>query len=360
MHPELRSVFQTKDFLFWLGLTVLAAGAWWLLGRALAPFLVGLGLAYVLNPLVVRLRFLGFNRTMATLLVILVFFFGSGYLAYRLAPFIAQQGADFLKALPATVARLQAIFDAARALVEERLGMSIAAGSNEVSINQLLSTAVDWLTRSLTSVGATGKAVLNSIEFLIIVPFAVFYFLTDWERLVRALQRLVPVSMRASVFSLTAEIDAMLGGYFRGQALVCLFLGTFYALALWIIGLNYGVLIGVISGILAFIPYLGSATCLVLAFGFGIAQFWPDWTMLALIGGIIGVGQFIEGNFLTPLFVGRHVGLHPLTLMFGLIALGNLYGFVGLLLSVPITGTLAIVLRRLAAQYRASTFFRQS
>jgi len=354
-----RPMFKTKDLLFWGALALILTGSWLLLSSALAPFLVGLGMAYVLNPLVVRLRHVGLGRITAASLVILIFFFGLGYLIYRLAPFLAMQGRDFIKALPETLQRLQGILGSWRGAIEERLGIDLAAASSEISLGQITTTAMNWLTGSLTSVGATGQAVMSSIEFLLIVPFAVFYFLIDWERLVRALQRLVPVSLRRDVFSLTAEIDQMLGGYLRGQALVGLFLGSFYALALWLTGLNYGLLIGAISGLVAFIPYLGTATCLVLAIGFGIVQFWPDWTMLAIILGIVVAGQMIEGNVLTPLFVGRHVGLHPLTLMFGLMALGSLYGFVGLLLSVPVTGALAIVIRRMVGRYRASDFFRK-
>lgn len=356
---EPRPIFETKPLLFWGVTGLLAVAAIYVLGSAMAPFLVGLGMAYVLNPLVVRLRRLGMSRLNAIVLVIVVFFFGLGYLIYRLTPYIAGQVAGFLRDLPATIQRLQGLFETLRAGLEEKIGVNIAEASSSISFSQFASTAVDWLTKSLTTVGSTGQAVMTSLEFLIIVPFAVFYFLADWERLVRGLQRLIPVSLRHSVFTLTGEIDRMLGGYFRGQALVCLALGSFYAIALWAMGLRYGVVIGVISGLLAFIPYLGTATCLVLSFGFGLAQFWPDWQMLVVLGVIIAAGQFLEGNILTPYFVGRHVGLHPLTLMFGLIALGKLYGFLGLLLSVPITGTVAIVLRRMADKYRQSDFFRK-
>jgi len=355
-----RPMFKTKDMLFWAALALIVTGGWLLLSSALAPFLVGLGMAYVLNPLVVRLRRLGMSRLTAIAVVVVVFFFGLGYLLYRITPYLATQAAGFLRELPAMIQTLQGVIEKVRLAIETRFGISLADASSSISFSQFASTAVDWLTKSLTTVGSTGQAVMTSLEFLIIVPFAVFYFLADWERMVRALQRLIPVSLRHSVFTLTGEIDRMLGGYFRGQSMVCLALGTFYALALWAIGLRYGIVIGVISGVLAFIPYLGTAVCMVLAFGFGIAQFWPEWQMLVVIGVIIGAGQFLEGNILTPQLVGRHVGLHPLALMFGLIALGKLYGFIGVLLSVPITGTIAIMLRRLAASYRRSDFFTKA
>ena len=358
MRPVPVPIFERKDLIFWLALVALAGLSWFVLRDAVTPFLVGLGLAYILNPLVMRLGALGLPRWVAALAVICVFFFGVSFLIFATAPWIARNVADFIRALPATFERLQAIFEAYRPMIEAKLGISLADASSQISVSQFASTAIDWLTKSLSSVGATSQAVMSSLEILLIVPFAVFYFLADWERLVRALQWLIPVSLRRSVFTLTGEIDSMLGGYFRGQVLVCIALGAFYALALWLAGLRYGLIIGAISGLLAFIPYLGTATCLVLSLGFGIAQFYPEWSMLVVIGGIIAAGQFLEGNILTPYLVGRHVGLHPLALMFGLIALGKLYGFTGLLLSVPITGTVAIILRRMAHRYRKSDFFR--
>lgn len=351
-------IFEQKDMVFWLALIGLAGAALYVVGEAVAPFLIGLSLAYVLNPLVLRISLAGMPRWLAALIVICIFFFGVGFVLFASAPFIAQNVAEFLRNLPATLQRLQNIFEAYRPMIEQKLGISLADASSQISISQFGSTAIEWLTRSLSSVGSTAQAVMSSLEILVIVPFAVFYFLADWERLVRALQWLIPVRLRRSVFTLTGEIDAMLGGYFRGQTMVCLFLGTFYALALWLIGLRFGLVIGAISGLLSFIPYLGTGACLVLSLGFGIAQYYPEWQMLLVILGVVAAGQFLEGNFLTPYFVGKHVGLHPLALMFGLIALGKLYGFTGLLLSVPITGTLAIVLRRMARRYRASDFFR--
>ena len=351
-------IFERKALTFWGVLALLAAGAWWLAGSSLSTFLVGFVLAYILNPLVVRLRRQGLGRPWAVALVILVFFFGLGLVVALTAPFIASNVSDFLRGLPGAIQRLQVILEGWRVWIETKYGVSLTEATSQISLSQFASTAGNWLTSSLKSVGSASQAILGSLEVLLIVPFTVFYLLMDWERFVRALQRLVPVRLRPSVFSLTKDIDDMIGGFFRGQLLVCLSLGTFYAVALKLLGLNYGLVIGAISGLLAFIPYLGTGTCLVLSFGFGIAQFWPDWTMLLAIGAIIAVGQFLEGNILTPRLVGRHIGLHPLALIFGLLICGQLWGFVGLLLSVPLTGTTAIVLRRMAARYRASDFFR--
>ncbi len=354
-HP----LFERKDLIFWASGTVLVALFWYYLSEAVSPFLIGLGLAYILNPLVRRLQTLGLGRVAAVSLVILFVFFGLGFLIYITAPWIVSNVADFMRALPATVQRLQTIFETYRVIIEERLGITLADAKSQISVSQFASTAIDWLTSSLKSVGSTGQAVMSSLEILLIVPLAVFYFLVDWERMTRALRGLIPLKLRRSVFTLTGEIDRMIGGYFRGQFLVCVALGTFYAASLWLIGLRYGLVIGAISGLLSFIPFLGTGVCLMLSFGFAIAQFYPEWQILILIGIILALGQFLEGNVLTPWLVGKHVGLHPLAMMFGLIALGKLYGFVGLLLSVPLAGTIAIVVKRLAHRYRMSGFFRE-
>lgn len=362
LRATVKPIFKAKDLTFWVGATVLFGLAWYYVGSAARPFLIGLAFAYILNPIVRYLISHGFSRVIATSLVILVFFFGLGAVLLALTPFVARNVFDLLRALPSMVGSLQGHLETLRQWVEGRFGYKIdlAEAASNLSISQIASTAIDWFTSSLQSFGTAGKALMGSVEILLIVPFAIFYFLMDWERMTRGLRRMVPMSMRRSVYSLTGEIDAMIGGYFRGQIIVCVLLGSFYAIALWMVGLNYGVAVGIVSGLVAFIPYLGTLTCMVLSFGLGLAQFWPDWSMLLVIAAIIGVGQFFEGNFLTPYFVGRHVGLHPLTLMFGLLAMGNLYGFVGLLLAVPVTGAVAIILRRMAERYRASDFYKRN
>ena len=171
-------------------------------------------------------------------------------------------------------------------------------------------------------------------------PVVAFYMLVDWDRMVRTVDSWMPVRQRETIRAIAHDIDRAIAGFVRGQALVCLILGTFYAVGLSVIGLNFGALIGMTAGLLSFIPYVGSLTGLILSMGVAIVQFWPDWTMILATLGIFVFGQFVEGNILSPKLVGESVGLHPVWLMFALLAFGALFGFVGLLLAVPLAAAI--------------------
>jgi predicted PurR-regulated permease PerM len=167
----------------------------------------------------------------------------------------------------------------------------------------------------------------------------------------------IPLHQRDTVRGLAREIDAAIAGFVRGQSAVCVILGAFYAIALTLTGLNFGLLIGLISGLITFIPYVGSMTGLILSLGVAVAQFWPDYTWIALILGIFLFGQFIEGNVLSPKLVGESVGLHPVWLIFALLAFGYLFGFVGLLVAVPLAATIGVLARFALRRYLESSFY---
>ena len=162
---------------------------------------------------------------------------------------------------------------------------------------------------------------------------------------------------RDTVRRLAREVDAAISGFVRGQSAVCLILGSFYAVALTLSGLNFGLLIGLISGIITFIPYVGSMTGLILALGVAVAQFWPEYSSILFVLGIFLVGQFVEGNLLAPKLVGESVGLHPLWLIFALLAFGYLFGFVGLLVAVPLAATIGVLVRFALQRYRESALY---
>jgi len=159
------------------------------------------------------------------------------------------------------------------------------------------------------------------------------------------------------VHALLAEIDAAIAGFVRGQTGVCLVLGSYYALALSFVGVNFGLLIGLLAGLISFIPFVGSLSGLLLAVGVAIAQFWPEWTPIVTVLGIFLVGQFVEGYILAPKLVGENVGLHPVWMMFAMFAFGYLFGFVGLLVAVPVSAALGVLLRFALRRYRASAIY---
>jgi predicted PurR-regulated permease PerM len=168
----------------------------------------------------------------------------------------------------------------------------------------------------------------------------------------------LPLSQRDTIRLIARDIDSAIAGFIRGQAMVCLILGGFYAIGLSLIGLNFGVLIGLTAGMLSFIPYVGSITGLILSVGVAIVQFWPDWTWIVATLGVFAFGQFVEGNILSPKLVGASVGLHPVWLMFALLAFSSLFGFVGLLLAVPLAAAVGVIARYGLARYMDSPLYR--
>jgi predicted PurR-regulated permease PerM len=191
----------------------------------------------------------------------------------------------------------------------------------------------------------------------VITPIVTLYLLLDWHRMIDKVDSWLPRQHQKTIRGIARDIDSALAGFVRGQALVSLILGTFYAIALTIAGLNFGLLIGFAAGILNFVPYLGSTTGLLIAGGVAIAQFWPDWISVAAVIGIFFFGQFIEGYFLQPKLVGDRVGLHPVWLIFALFAFGYLLGFVGLLLAVPLAAATGVLVRFALRQYLSSPLY---
>jgi predicted PurR-regulated permease PerM len=202
-----------------------------------------------------------------------------------------------------------------------------------------------------------GRALVSLFSLIVITPVVAFYLIYDWHRMLGTVDGWVPVHQRATVRRLAREIDAAIAGFVRGQSAVCVILGSFYAVALTVSGLNFGLLIGLISGLITFIPYVGSMTGLILALGVAVAQFWPEYTSILIVLGIFLVGQFLEGNVLAPKLVGESVGLHPVWLIFALLAFGYLFGFVGLLVAVPLAATIGVLARFALRRYLESSLY---
>jgi predicted PurR-regulated permease PerM len=190
------------------------------------------------------------------------------------------------------------------------------------------------------------------------VPVVAFYLLYDWDRMVGEIDTLLPRDYAPVIRKLAADIDRTLASFVRGMGTVCLILGTFYAVALMLVGLQFGLVVGAVAGLITFIPYLGSLLGGGLAIGLALFQFWGDWVSIALVAGIFVLGQVVEGNFLTPKLVGNSVGLHPVWLIFALAAFGALFGFVGLLVAVPVAAAIGVLARFAISQYKDSRLYR--
>jgi predicted PurR-regulated permease PerM len=347
-------VFQ-RQLIFWLAALVLFVLALWLLSDILLPFVAGLAIAYLLTPLTDRLERLGVNRLAAALLIITVVVLALIYLILLVAPFLGGQLSLFIESVPGYVAKLQALLsDPKLPWVQKLLGAGFSA---DKSMGDLMTQGVGWLTAFLHSLWSGGRALVSVFSLVVVTPVVAFYLIYDWHRMIRTVDGWIPVQQRDTVRALAREIDAAISGFLRGQTGVCLILGSFYALALTLTGLNFGLLIGLISGLITFVPYVGSMTGLILSLGVAVAQFWPAYGSILMVLGIFLVGQFLEGYVLSPKLVGESVGLHPVWLIFALLAFGYLFGFVGLLVAVPLAATIGVLVRFALRQYLESSFY---
>ena len=344
-----------RQMIFWLAALIIFVLGLWLLSEILLPFIAGLAIAYLLTPLTDRLERLGINRLAAALLIITLVVLALVYLILLVAPILGGQLSSFIESVPGNVTKLQALLsDPSRPWIQKLLGAGFSA---DKSIGDLVTQGVGWLTSFIRSLWSGGRALVSIFSLVVVTPVVAFYLIYDWHRMIRAVYGWVPLQQRDTVRGLALEIDAAISGFVRGQTAVCLILGSFYAAALTLSGLNFGMLIGLISGLITFIPYVGSMTGLVLSLGVAVAQFWPDYGSILIVLGIFLVGQFLEGNVLSPKLVGESVGLHPVWLIFALLAFGYLVGFVGLLVAVPLAATIGVLSRFALRHYLQSSLY---
>ncbi len=352
---------------FWLGGLAVLVLILWLVADVLMPFAAALVIAYLLNPVAGGMQKAGLSRLGATLIILIGFVMLIALLTVLLAPALGHQIASFIEALPGIAARLRdlvseqgaGLLQRYVAPLAHRIGIELDTSASRLqgSVGDLTGEASKYAVGALKGLWSGGRALIGLLSLIVITPVVAFYVLLDWDKMVVKVDSWVPLDQRETVRSLARQIDAALSGFLRGQSLVCLFLAAWYGIGLSLVGLNYGLLIGVSSGALSFIPYVGSLICLVLAVGVALVQGWPDLTLLFFALAVIVTGQFLEGNILTPKLVGESVGLHPVWLMLALLAFGSLFGFTGLLLAVPVSAAAGVLLRFALRNYLASPLY---
>jgi predicted PurR-regulated permease PerM len=353
--PGGESAAFERQIIFWLAILVVFVLLLWLLSEILLPFVAGAAIAYLLTPVTDRIERLGVNRLAAAFLIITLVVMTIVVLILLVAPVLGGQLTSFIDNIPGYVTRLQSLLsDPSRPWIQKVLGAGFSA---DKSFGELVTQGVGWLTSFLKSLWSGGRALVSLFSLVVVTPVVAFYLIYDWHRMIRTADGWVPIPQRETVRQLAREIDAAIAGFVRGQTAVCLILGSFYAVALTLSGLNFGLLIGLISGVITFIPYVGSMTGLILALGVAVAQFWPAYSSILMVLGIFLVGQFLEGNLLAPKLVGESVGLHPVWLIFALLAFGYLFGFVGLLVAVPLAATIGVLVRFALQRYRESSLY---
>jgi len=348
-----------QQALAWTGLTAMAALVLWLLGPVLMPFVVAAVLAYVLSPLMGSLqRVCGdrLPRLVAVVLVEVAFLLLLVALGTLLIPILANELPRMRDQLPVLVERLQT--DIVPWLQAKGIPVVLDSTSVKAFVLQTFNTSFeDGFKQVLISLRIGGSVALAVIGNLVLIPVVLFYLLLDWQGVVRHVEALVPLPARGAYDRFVLECDEVLGQYLRGQLSVMALLAGYYSLALWCFGLDLALPIGVFTGLAVFVPYVGFGLGLILAMLAGILQFSPSEALL-MVAVVYGLGQIIESFVLTPRLVGERIGLHPLHVIFALMAFGQLFGFVGVLVALPVSAVLLVAIRRLRAQYQTSALYR--
>ena len=324
----------------------------WVLGDVLLPFVTGMAVAYFLDPTADRLERWGFSRVWATITITALVIIVALPLAIVLFRELISQLGSLVEAMPDLLRQLREFLTTTfPSILDEASGLRSALDS-VISTIQSSSGAIANYVLS----GAFG--VFDTILFMVIAPVVAFYMLLDWDRMVAAIDGWLPRDHQETVRGLARELDKTMAGFVRGQLTVCGILGAFYAIALMAVGLQFGLIVGIIAGLLTFIPYVGSVIGGGLSIGLALFQFWgsPEW--IAVVAAIFVFGQMVEGNFLTPKLVGSSVGLHPVWLLFALSAFGSLFGFTGMLVAVPVAAGLGVFARFGLRQYLSGKLYR--
>ncbi len=328
----------------------------YLLRGALMPFALGMAIAYLLDPVADRLEKLGLSRGIATLAILLCFFALVALAILILVPLLVPQLIRLVEELPSYFQRMSEMASPLIGLVMSRLDGQQIDGLQEAATGYA-DVVAGWALNLLQRVWAGGMAIIDIISLFVITPMVAFYLLRDFDKIVAKIGSLMPRPYSPMINSLASESDQVLGRFVRGQALVALVLGVFYATALTVAGLRFGLAIGVAAGLINMIPFVGSIVGFVVAVSVAVVQF-DNWVMWLVIASIFVFGQVIEGNFITPRLIGDAVGLHPVWIIFALLAGGHLFGITGVMLSVPAAAVAGVVVRRSIVHYQETHFFQ--
>jgi len=354
--PSVRISAQTKT-VFWAIVIAAFVGFIWLFQSILAPFVLGIVIAYLLNPVVLRLQNLGSPRW-AAVLGILGLFFGLLILGLSLLiPLLVREVGQLSDVVPVWIDHAELYL----AQLANRFGFDVSLPETEEIVGSLQDQAGQVLKAGkgvLVGLLAGGAAIAGFITFIFLMPIVAFYMMVDWPRLTQKVNELMPRSRAGDIRALLGEIDSKLAGFIRGQLSVCVILGLMYGIGLTLIGLRFGFVIGLSAGLLSIMPYVGSGLGLIM--GVGVAWFTTgELSMVGLVVLVFTIGQLIESNFLTPKLVGNNVGLHPLWIIFALMAGGALMGFVGLLIAVPVAAVIGVMVRFALQEYKKSEYYSE-
>lgn len=344
------------QLLFWTAVVTLFIVFLQSIRPILLPFVVGTMVAYLFDPLVDRLERNRFSRLSATAVVTVTFFLSLTAMVMWLGPLLYHQLAGVLGAIPDLLREAQALLERKGAPILELLGQVQGAQMDQ---EQLASQTLTAASQVLKGLMVSGGAALNLASLLFITPIVCFYLLRDWDKMVAAIDHLLPRAYADTIREQVQLIDATLAGYLRGQVMVMAILAVYYAIALTVIGVKFSLVLALIAGVFIIIPYVGTLVSTLLAVGLAYMQFGMEWQTIATISVYL-VGQMLEQQVLTPKVIGDRVGLHPLWMVFGMLAGAVLLGFAGVLLAVPITAVVGVLVRFAISRYLQSNFYKQA
>ncbi len=340
---------------FWVVGLALFFAALWLLSAILLPFVAGMAIAYFLNPLVNRLEGLRVPRGLAAFVVLVVFLLLLVLVIMLVVPILESQVLDLVANLPSLLQEARREAEALMRMAQERLTPEDFAKLRE-AVGGKLADMFAVLGNVFRDVVTRGVALANLLSLVFVTPVVSFFLLRDWNRIIARLDGWLPRAQAATIREQAARIDEILSAYLRGQLSVCVVLGIYYATGLTLLGLNFGAVIGLLVGILAFSPYVGFAIGFILAMLLALTQF-SDQHYVLYVAALFVVGMILEGNLLTPRLVGKRVHLHPVWIVFALLSFGTLFGLLGVLIAVPMAAVIGVLARFALSRYLESPLY---
>lgn len=348
---------KDRQIWLWLSIAVFFCAALYFLEGILMPFFTGLLVAYAMNPAVRTFEKWGISRDLGSGFMIISFFFLIGLLLFIAIPFIQAELLHLATRVPQYGERLMVVL---KPILED---VSHYIEPHDMKLEHLrtfastyLGEVVTWGIKLVAKILTNSLALANLLSLVVITPIVAFYCLRDWNLILKTIDRWFPRPYEPILRQLFTDINATIGGFAKGQALVCLMVGIYYAIALTLVGLDFGAVVGILIGVMAFIPYIGAFVGCVLSIGIALAQF-TDWLSVGIVAGIFIIGQALEAYLFIPYFVGNRIGLHPVWVLFALLAGGLLYGFLGILFALPVGAAIGVLVRYLRDFYFKSPYY---
>jgi predicted PurR-regulated permease PerM len=338
------------------GLVMVLCLCFYLFSSILLPFVAAAGIAYFLDPIAVRMNRVGTPRWLAAVLLVMGLLTGMLTFALLLYPIILSQLGLLLERVPDYVVEVQAWANGTLSHLQQHLGPDFVDNKLREIVSAHAGAVIPFAVGALTRVIGGGFAIVNALTLLVVTPIAAFYLLRDWPRLVAKADSLIPRRYAAIIRAQAHEVDRILSAWLRGQLLCCLMLAAFYAIGLTVVGLDLGLIVGLTAGLLSFIPYVGTITGAVMSIGLAVAQF-PNWHGVVYVGVVFLLGQILEGYVIYPRLLGDRVELHDVLVIFALLAGGAAFGFLGVLLAVPVTAAIGVLARFWIRRYLRSPLY---